>query len=192
MINGSRIVLRDKTIDDAPNDYAWESDPELARLDATLPITYSFARYRSNFSEELRNPYSASCRFAIDTLDGRHIGNCAYYNISERNSETELGIMIGDRDYWNKGYGVDVLSTLLTHIFETTRLKRVYLKTLADNYRAQTCFRKSGFKPYVRLVRDGHDFLFMEIQRREWVRLDESRSAVGDAKGGPAEPDPME
>jgi RimJ/RimL family protein N-acetyltransferase len=180
MINGNRIVLRDKNIDDARNDFTWESDPELARLDATAPISYSFARYRSNYSEELRHPYAASCRFAIDTLDGKHIGNCAYYNINERNAETELGIMIGDRDYWNKGYGVDVLSTLLAHIFETTRLKRVYLKTLADNHRAQACFRKSGFKPYVRQLRDGHDFLFMEITRREWVRMEEGRPALAE------------
>ncbi len=188
MINGSKIVLRDKTLDDAKNDYTWESDPELAQLDATSPVKYPFARYRSNYGEELRNPYSASCRFAIDTLDGKHIGNCAYYNISERNGETELGIMIGDRDYWNKGYGVDVLSALLAHIFENTPLKRVYLKTLADNYRAQSCFRKSGFKPYVRLVRDGHDFLFMEIHRREWVGMRKVPLDTAEEKNGESQP----
>jgi len=169
LITGKNIILRKKTPEDAKNDFRWESDPELARLDATTPVSCSFARYCSDYNEELRNPYSSSCRFAIDTLDGKHIGNCAYYNISERNGETELGIMIGERDFWNKGYGVDVITVLLAHIFENTRLKRVYLKTLADNYRAQTCFRRSGFRPYVRLMRDGHDFLFMEIHRREWL-----------------------
>jgi RimJ/RimL family protein N-acetyltransferase len=168
-ISGKNVVLRDKTMEDAGDDYRWESDPELARLDATSPVSGTFARYLTDYAEELRNPFSSSCRFGVDTLDGKHIGNCAYYNISERHAETELGIMIGDRDYWNKGYGVDVITALLDYIFENTRMKRVYLKTLADNYRAQTCFRKSGFKPYVRLVRDGHDFLFMEILRREWL-----------------------
>ncbi|OGO39960.1 MAG: hypothetical protein A2147_04645 [Chloroflexi bacterium RBG_16_57_8] len=168
MINGSRIVLREKALEDARSDYTWETDPELARLDATTPIKAPFSRYRLDYAEELRNPYSASRRFAIDTLDGKHIGNCAYYNISETNGETELGIMIGDRDYWNKGYGRDVVCTLLAHIFDNTRLDRVYLKTLASNYRAQNCFLKSGFKPYVRLVKNSHDFLFMEIFRREW------------------------
>jgi RimJ/RimL family protein N-acetyltransferase len=169
MIRGNRIILRDKTIKDAPNDYKWESDPELAALDATVPVAAPFEKYKLDYAEEIRNPYFASCRFAVDTLEGKHIGNCAYYHISERNGETELGIMIGDKEYWNQGYGVDVISTLLNYIFETTSLKRVYLKTLAYNYRAQTCFRKSGFKPYVRLVRDGYDFLFMEISRRDWL-----------------------
>jgi RimJ/RimL family protein N-acetyltransferase len=169
LITGKAVVLRDKTMEDAPDDFRWESDPELARLDATSPVSCTFARYLADYAEELRNPFTTSCRFGVDTPEGKHIGNCAYYNISERHSETEFGIMIGDRDYWNKGYGVDIITTLLDHIFENTRMKRVYLKTLADNYRAQRCFRKSGFKPYVRLVRDGHDFLFMEIFRREWL-----------------------
>jgi RimJ/RimL family protein N-acetyltransferase len=179
MINGKKIVLRDKTLDDARADYGWETDPELARLDATSPIRAPFSRYRLDYDEELRNPYSASRRFAIDTLDGKHIGNCAYYNISEKNGETELGIMIGDRDYWNKGYGTDVIQSLLAHIFGNTGMDRVYLKTLASNYRAQNCFLKSGFKPYVRLVKNGHDFLFMEIFRKEWAaaRIDDNQQA---------------
>jgi RimJ/RimL family protein N-acetyltransferase len=83
--------------------------------------------------------------------------------------------MIGDRDFWNKGYGMDIISTLLEYIFGNTRLKRVYLKTLALNFRAQKCFRKAGFKPYVRMVKDGHDFLFMEILRSQWVALQKER-----------------
>jgi RimJ/RimL family protein N-acetyltransferase len=169
MIKGNRIILRDKSIEDVINDYKWETDPELAALDATIPVKLPFGKYKQDYTEEIRHPYFASCRFAIETIDGKHIGNCAYYHISERIGETELGIMIGDKEYWNQGFGVDVVSTLLNYIFENTALKRVYLKTLASNYRAQTCFRKSGFKPYVRLVRDGYDFLFMEIYRREWL-----------------------
>jgi RimJ/RimL family protein N-acetyltransferase len=169
MITGKKTILREKSIDDVSSDYAWETDPELARLDATSPVKTPFGRYRVDYAEELRNPYYASRRFAIDTPDGKHIGNCAYYNISEENGETEMGIMIGDRSYWSKGYGTDVVTTLLAYIFDNTGLNRVYLKTLASNYRAQHCFLKSGFKPYVRLVKNGHDFLFMEIYRKEWL-----------------------
>ncbi len=169
MIKGDRIILRDKSIEDVHDDYKWETDPELAALDATVPVKLPFNKYKQDYAEEIRHPYFASCRFAIETQEGKHIGNCAYYHISERIGETELGIMIGEKEFWNQGYGVDVISTLLKYIFENTALKRVYLKTLASNYRAQTCFRKSGFKPYVRLIKDGYDFLFMEIYRREWL-----------------------
>ncbi len=167
-IIGKRVVLREKCLDDAHDDYRWETDPELAELDATRPVNMPFSRYRLDFADELRLHLPTSRRFAVDTLDGKHIGNCAYYNISERNHEAELGIMIGERDYWDKGYGVDVVATLLDHIFAETKLDRVYLKTLANNFRAQTCFKRAGFKPYVRMIRQGYDFLFMEVRRREW------------------------
>ncbi len=182
MIKGDRIILRDKSIEDVHDDFKWETDPELAALDATVPVKLPFNKYKQDYAEEIRHPYFASCRFAIETQEGKHIGNCAYYHISERIGETELGIMIGEKEFWNQGYGVDVISTLLKYIFENTALKRVYLKTLASNYRAQTCFRKSGFKPYVRLIRDGYDFLFMEIYRREWLlRKNNNKDQAGNA-----------
>ena len=44
-LQGARIVLRDKLFEDAEIDYRWRSDPELARLDAAIPLTMSFERY---------------------------------------------------------------------------------------------------------------------------------------------------
>ena len=88
-----------------------------------------------------------------------------YYNINERNREAELGIMIGDRSYWDKGYGSDTVTILVGHIFKTTKLERVYLKTLSSNIRAQTCFEKCGFSPLKGANRGGHRFLVMELYR---------------------------
>jgi RimJ/RimL family protein N-acetyltransferase len=105
---------------------------------------------------------------AIDTSDGRHIGNCMYYDINAEKLECELGIMIGDRDYWSQGYGTDVVKTALAHIFTTTELERVYLHTLSTNFRAQKSFTKSGFKPLRDVRRDGYEFILMEIWRKEW------------------------
>ena len=73
--------------------------------------------------------------------------------------------MIGDRDYWNQGYGADVITTSLEHAFSQTDLQRVYLKTLTWNIRAQKCFQKCGFSAYGRLTRGDHDFILMKIDR---------------------------
>ena len=43
-LQGARIVLRDKLFEDAANDYRWRSDPELARLDAAIPLNMYFER----------------------------------------------------------------------------------------------------------------------------------------------------
>ena len=137
MIVGEKIILREKTFADVWNDYKWDSDPELTQLDAAQPVNISFSEYISDYTIELRNPLPTSKRFAIETADGEHIGNCSYYNINESKGEAELGIMIGNRDYWDKSYGTDVVITLVNHIFSQTTLNRIYLKTLSSNIRAQ-------------------------------------------------------
>jgi ribosomal-protein-alanine N-acetyltransferase len=170
MIFGNKVILREKRLADARNDYSWETDPELAELDAAIPVNAAFSQYLTDYTSELRYPPPTSRRFAIETLDGKHIGNCAYYNISETNGEAELGIMIGNRDYWNQGYGMDAVVTLLNHIFSQTTFNRVYLKTLETNIRAHKCFQKSGFISCGYLLKDGHHFLQMEILRHHWQK----------------------
>lgn len=168
MITGTKIKLRDKRLADALDDYTWRTDPELAQLDATPPLTATFPQYLSGYAIELRYPSSTRHPFAIETLDGKHIGNCVYYNINETKGKAELGIIIGDRDYWDKGYGTDAVTTLVSHIFRQTSLKRIYLKTLGSNRRAQECFQKCGFTPYRDLSKDGYRFMLMELHRKQW------------------------
>ena len=168
MIVGSKVILRDKRLADARDDYTWATDPELAQLDAAPLVTATFSQYLSDYANGLHSLLPTSHRFAVDTLDGKHIGNCSYYNINETKGEAELGIMIGIRDYWDKGYGTDTVTTLVDYIFCQTNLNRIYLKTLESNIRAQKCFQKYGFTPYGHLVKDGFDFVFMEIHRNQW------------------------
>ena len=168
MITGNKVILRDKRLADARDDYTWQTDPELARLDAVPRLATSFSQYLLDYTIELRYSSPFKHQFAIDTLDGKHIGNCVYYGINETKGEAELGIMIGNRDYWDKGYGSDAVASLLNHIFRGTNLKRVYLKTLDSNQRAQKCFQKCGFTPYGYLNRDGYSFVLMEIHRNQW------------------------
>ena len=170
MIKSEKVILRDKSTEDAWNDYAWESDPELSRLDAAPVLKMSYADYLEEYTSELFIYYTEGRRFAIDTHDGIHIGNCSYYNYNEFRGDTEIGIMIGDRDYWGKGYGTDAVTTLVDHVFTNTDLNRIYLKTLNWNDRAQKSFAKCGFSKFGEMSRAGYDFILMEIHRDEWLK----------------------
>lgn len=168
IISGKKIRLRDKKLSDAENDYAWQTDPELSRLDAVAPLNFGFPQYFRAYESELHFKSRVRRQFAIETPQGKHIGNCVYYDINESKREAELGIMIGDREYWSKGYGTDAVRTLLGYLFGKLKFKRIYLKTLHDNYRAQNCFTKCGFSPCGKAERDGHKFLLMEITFTTW------------------------
>jgi len=175
MINGSKVILRNKTLADAQNDYAWQTDTELAWLDAAPVVTLPFEEYLSAYASELHYSAPIRCSFALEAPDGKHIGNCVYYNVNEIKGEAEIGIMIGNRDYWDKGYGTDAVTTLINYIFGNTSLNRLYLKTLVSNARAQKCFQKCGLTPYGSTTRGGFDFMLMEIHRRRW---EEQRATI--------------
>jgi ribosomal-protein-alanine N-acetyltransferase len=171
MTGGNRIRIRNKRLSDAKDDYTWQRDSELAELDATLTLNMTYQQYLSEYSFELCYPSSTRHEFAVDTAEGEHIGNCVYYNVNASEGKAELGIMIGNRNYWNQGYGAEVVETLLSHIFNKTDLESVYLTTLTWNIRAQKCFKKCGFNERGQVVRDDHTFVLMAICREEWETL---------------------
>ena len=168
-IEGKLTRIREKRVEDIPDEYAWRVDEELSRLDATRPLTMSYDDFLKYSKEEMQFPNFRSKRLAVETIEGVHIGNVMYYDLNMRNAETELGIMIGNKEYWGKGYGTDIVKTLLKHLFEDLKLERVYLHTLAWNYRAQSSFSKSGFREIRAVRRGGQDFLLMEVNRNSWV-----------------------
>ncbi|MFC1949809.1 GNAT family N-acetyltransferase [Chloroflexota bacterium] len=168
MAVSNKVILREKSSADAWDDYAWETDPELAELDAAPVVSIPYSQYLLEYTHQLDYSPKTSRRFAVDTLDGKHIGNCSYYNLDKPRGEVEVGIMIGNQDYWSQGYGTDAITTLINHIFEETQVNRVRLKTLLSNIRAQKCFQKCGFIEYKQLHTNGYNFMFMEIFRKQW------------------------
>ena len=167
----SKVKLREKKLTDARNDYMWQSDPELASLDAAPELSVSFPFYLLDYTDQLHGSGLNRYPFAVETVDGKHIGNCTCYDINEDKGEAQLGILIGDRNYWDKGYGTDAVSTMVNYIFLNTNLRRIYLKTLDWNLRAQKCFKKCGFKPCRKLNRNGYNFVVMELRRGQWEKM---------------------
>ena len=178
-ICGDNIVLREKHVSDIPDDYQWRTDPELAELDATRPLHMSYSDFERYSRQELAYPAVRSKRLAVDTADGVHIGNVMFYDIDLRGGEAELGIMIGNKDYWGQGYGTETVKLLLDHMFEAYPFSRVYLHTLEWNRRAQKSFHKSGFKDVKPVRRSGFDFIQMEIWRHDWDADRNRRAANG-------------
>jgi RimJ/RimL family protein N-acetyltransferase len=174
VIPGQKVRLREKKLSDVRNDYRWQSDPELARLDAATLLTLPFSVFLLEYTTALRRYSNRRYPLAVDTADGRHIGNCTCYDIDDKQGEAQLGIMIGERDYWDKGYGTDVINTLADHVFGTTELRRLYLKTLDWNARAQRCFAKCGFTPCGKMAQDNNCFVLMELTRERWEKQKEA------------------
>jgi RimJ/RimL family protein N-acetyltransferase len=150
---------------DAADEYAWRSDEELARFDASNPTRIPFPDYQRNWSFDMRFTDTAGRSFAVEDENGQHIGNIMYYNHDADRREAELGISIGRRDCWAQGYGSDAVTALVAYLFRTTELQRLYLHTLDWNERALRSFQKAGFTECGSSWRNGNTFLVMDIRR---------------------------
>ncbi len=168
MIKGRKVIIRPKQISDAADDYTWRRDEELSRLDASQIMRIPFSSFLLDYADDISRDGPRRRRYGIDTLEGKHIGNSMFYNIDTRKKEAELGIMIGNRDYWDNGYGTDAVAAMVDHMFKTMSIDRIYLNTLEWNLRAQRCFSKCGFVSYKRLKRFDHNFVAMEMFRSQW------------------------
>ncbi|MDT7944272.1 MAG: GNAT family N-acetyltransferase [Dehalococcoidia bacterium] len=166
---GRRTILRRKRMTDVVQDYAWRADEELAAYDAAPPLRMPFQDYARTWELDMRFTDAALRNLAIEDEEGRRIGNIMYYNVDRWRQEAELGISIGLREYWGRGYGSDAVETIVHHLFRATSLRRLYLHTLTWNVRAQRAFRKAGFVPCGTAFRNGHAFVVMEVHRETFA-----------------------
>jgi RimJ/RimL family protein N-acetyltransferase len=175
VIYGEHIRLRHIEREDLPNFYAWLNDPEVRRgLALYLPL--SNAEEERWYESRLNDPPDER-PLAIEVEDGemwKLIGNCGFHNIEWRNRSSEVGIFIGDKACWNRGYGTQVMRLLLRHGFNTLNLERIFLRVFEDNPRAIRAYEKAGFVHEGRMrqaeFRDGRylDVLLMSALRSEW------------------------
>jgi RimJ/RimL family protein N-acetyltransferase len=172
MIYGQKTRLRRIERQDIPTFVRWFGDPDVREfLVINRPI--SSAEEEKWFERKLAEEGSEI--FAIETMDGTHIGNIELFDINERNRHAELGIVLGEKAYWGQGYGSDAIRTLLRFGFEEMNLHRVYLCVYEDNARGIRAYEKCGFRHEGRLreanYRKGryYDELIMGILRHEFA-----------------------
>jgi RimJ/RimL family protein N-acetyltransferase len=105
----------------------------------------------------------------IDIETNELIGNCGYLEIDNLNQIAEVGIFIGNKEFWNKGYGTEALMLLIDYGFKALNLHNILLKVFSFNERAIKCYEKAGFKIIGKrreaLNRGGKKFdaIFMDI-----------------------------
>ena len=96
---------------------------------------HSIEQIRGDIS---KGAYRSSSRIGILALVGElPIGLGTIYSIDRLNGKAEVGIVIGNTDYWNKGYASKIVYELVRICFEGMGLNRVYFNAYEYN-RAST------------------------------------------------------
>ena len=155
MIHGERVRLRRVERSDLPRYVEWLNDPEV-RDHLALVHPISLAGEEQWFEATLRS--EPACQpFAIDARGADlppetaaepwvHIGSAGFHEVDWRNRSGELGLVIGRKDLWGRGYGTEAVRVLARWGFFELNLHRVQLKVYEDNARAIRAYEKAGFK----------------------------------------------
>ncbi len=156
----------------------WNRDSEFRRLlDSDPARLYSSKAGADFFRKLLEDATPEQHYFNIRALeDNRLLGDIGLDITNNWNGRSAMvGIGIGDRQDWGKGYGTEALRLILRFAFTEINLNRVALNVFDYNARAIRSYEKAGFKHEGRargaLLRDGKrsDLIYMSILRDEWV-----------------------
>ena len=157
----------------------WARDSEYMRLlDTEAAQVWSAKKFQQWFEKDLEQTRTDGVGFTIRTLDGnRLIGFVGIFDIQWAHGDGWVGIGIGERDEWGKGYGTDAMRVILRYAFTEINLHRVSLGVFSYNPRAICSYEKAGFKREGAgrggVLRDGQrsNDLYMGILRSEWEKL---------------------
>jgi RimJ/RimL family protein N-acetyltransferase len=141
MIRGEKVILRALELSDAEQLQAWANDAEVTTwLCRQMPM--SLEEQQRSLQAEHKDQL---LRLGIQTFEGKLIGSCSLRGVNSANACGRLGIGIGDKEYWDGGYGTDAMLPLCGYGFAECNLHRIELCVYASNARAIRCYEKCGF-----------------------------------------------
>jgi len=139
------IKLRDLDLNDAQDRYYWMIDSEVTRFlnvpDKMPPFSLQETEDWIKSCISRSNGYLQKAITASDI----HIGWIDLKNFDLNNKQAELGIAIGNKEYWGKGIGKSAIKLMLKIGFEELNLNKIWLRVDYDNEGAIKCYSKIGF-----------------------------------------------
>ncbi len=143
-LTGKLCYLSPIAPEDAAAFTAWMND-----LAVTVPlgdeayVPLAFERMATEVDEAIRRQDHVFS--IIDCATDQLIGRCLLFGIDSVNRSAMLGIVIGEKAFWGRGYGQEATRLLLHYAFNLLNLHSVMLGTFAFNKRAAAAYRKIGF-----------------------------------------------
>ncbi len=142
---GDLCYLSPPSMEDADLWARWDTDLEVAiPLGDEAYVPTSLNKSREMLADSLKNQHHVYT--IVDRETDKGIGRGMLFNMQHIDAQAMLGITIGEREYWNRGYGTDAVRLLVEYGFDLLNLHSIMLGVLAFNERAIRCYKKVGFR----------------------------------------------
>lgn len=144
-VRGAQLELRYLTPGDVGDAYLrWLGDPETIRFSESRHVTHTIDSVRA---------YVAKCAAGtsdhlfgiIELASGRHIGNIKIGPVSVYHRYASVGLIIGEKDCWGKGYATEAIGLATRHAFSTLGLHKLTAGVIAGNESSLRAFARNRF-----------------------------------------------
>jgi len=143
-LRGRKVILRPLNKEtDLESCLRWINDQEVGQyIKSSRPTTRKEEEaWFDGLSEK-----DSEIILAIETLDGKFIGTMGIHRINSKDRTAMTGALIGEKEYWGKGYGTDAKMILLDYAFNTLNLRKICSAVIAFNKRSLQYSLHCGYK----------------------------------------------
>ena len=185
MLTGKHVLLRGLERDDLNVIHKWQNDEDTMRLARAQPDhSISMEALAAEFEKNLKGDDATARRFGIEEKSsGKLVGWCSisFNSWGKRFTTADIGLAIGEKSKWRKGYGTEVVGLLLKECFEQLNLHRLGWWTYAENKGSIALAKKMGFKEEGRFREnvffdnEFHDTVVLGLTKEEYT-LSQKRS----------------
>jgi RimJ/RimL family protein N-acetyltransferase len=149
-IIGERLTLRILTPDDVAgelggNYVAWMNDPDITQFLESRWRAHTFESIRAFVAAMNESPRDFQFGMFLKNSD-IHIGNIKVGNIDLMHRRGDVGLLIGDKNSWGKGYATEAITLVTRFAFEELNLNKLIAGMYAPNQGSYKAFIKAGWR----------------------------------------------
>ncbi|HEY4496741.1 MAG TPA: GNAT family protein [Candidatus Paceibacterota bacterium] len=171
---GHKVNLRPFRREDIPALTRWINDPEIR--DFILVFLPQSENQEEEWFKALGKD-DKSVVLAIETKDGILIGSMGLHDIRWKDRIATTGAIIGEKDYWGKGYGTDAKMTLLNYAFNGLNLYKICSSVISFNKRSLKYNLRCGYQ--IEGIRKRNifkrgrywDVVMLAVFKKDWLPL---------------------
>tara|TARA_B100000686_G_scaffold197358_1_gene204192 strand:- start:96 stop:668 length:573 start_codon:yes stop_codon:yes gene_type:complete len=174
-IEGAGIYLRPPTdLDLEGNWYRWFNDAEVTRFEDKGYFANSIDKQTSYF-ENISQSNTDVVLAIIHNQSNKHIGNVGLHRINWIHRTAILGIVIGEKEFWGKGYGKQSWKLITQYGIEVLNLNKITATMIEGNSRSLACALASGFdiegtqKEQMYKHGEYHNLIQVGITKKIWL-----------------------
>lgn len=145
-IDLGEIYLRGLRESDLQGDwYKWFNDKEVTAFQNKGIFPNTFEKQREYF-ESVNRSRDDVVLAIIHDKDDTHIGNIGLHRIDYIHRHAEVGIVLGEKKHWKKGYATQCLKAVTDYSRNTLNLHRLTAYLMKGNTGSHKAFLSAGFK----------------------------------------------